>query len=125
MEDGARFYIGRLGLSDETLEPLLLDRRAPAAEPFYRATPGQPEGVVLRRHLLCEGRRLIAIDDEVFDPSALGDDQRRALRGEAALMAALQRRRTGRMADIVATIQASQDEVIRSPLEGVLLVQGG
>jgi DNA helicase IV len=125
LEDGARYYIGRLGLSDESLEPLLVDWRAPAAEPFYRATPGQPEGVVLRRHLLCEGRRLVAIDDEVFDVAALGDERRNALRGEAALMAALQRRRTGRMADIVATIQAEQDEVIRSPLEGVLLVQGG
>ena len=125
LNDGARYYIGRLGLSDESLEPLLVDWRAPAAEPFYRATPGQPEGVVLRRHLLCEGRRLVAIDDEVFDEAALGDEQRRDLRGEAALMAALLRRRTGRMADIVATIQAEQDEVIRSPLEGVLLVQGG
>jgi DNA helicase IV len=125
MEDGARYYIGRLGLSDKTLEPLLVDWRAPAAEPFYRATPGQNEGVVLRRHLLCEGPRLVAIDDEVFDAAALADDQRHALRGEAALMAALQRRRTGRMADIVATIQAEQDQVIRSPLEGVLLVQGG
>ena len=125
LEDGIRYYIGRLGLSDESLEPLLVDWRAPAAEPFYRATPGQPEGVVLRRHLLCEGPRLVTIDDEVFDESALDDDQRQALRGEAALMTALQRRRTGRMADIVATIQASQDEVIRSALAGVLLVQGG
>ncbi|HEY2635800.1 MAG TPA: UvrD-helicase domain-containing protein, partial [Solirubrobacteraceae bacterium] len=125
LDDGARYYIGRLGLSDESLEPLLVDWRAPAAEPFYRATPRQPEGVVLRRHLLCEGSRLVAIDDEVFDESALADDQRRTLRGEAALMAALQRRRTGHMADIVATIQAEQDQIIRSPLEGVLLVQGG
>ena len=125
MEDGARYYIGRLGLSDEALEPLLVDWRAPAAEPFYRATPGQPEGVVLRRHLLCEGRRLVAIDDEVFDEAALGEEQRQTLRGEAALMVALQRRRTGRMADIVATIQGEQDQVIRSPLEDVLLVQGG
>jgi DNA helicase IV len=125
LEDSARYYIGRLGLADEALEPLLLDWRAPAAEPFYRATPGQPQGVVLRRTLLCEGPRLVAIDDEVFDAAALVDDQRQALRGEAALMAALGRRRTGRMADIVATIQAEQDEVIRSPLEGVLLVQGG
>jgi DNA helicase IV len=125
MTDRARYYIGRLGLSDESLEPLLVDWRAPAAEPFYRATPGQPEGVVLRRHLLCEGARLVGIDDEVFDESALAEDQRRSLRGEAALMSALQRRRTGRMADIVATIQAEQDEIIRSSLEGVLLVQGG
>ncbi|MBV9410675.1 MAG: AAA family ATPase [Acidimicrobiia bacterium] len=125
LEDSARYYIGRLGLSDEALDPLLVDWRAPAAEPFYRATPGQPEGVVLRRHLLCEGRRLVAIDDEVFDASALADEQRQTLRGEAALMSALQRRRTGHMADIVATIQAEQDEIIRSGLEGVLLVQGG
>ncbi|MBV8981778.1 MAG: DNA helicase, partial [Acidimicrobiia bacterium] len=115
--EGVRYYIGRLGLSDDSLEPLLVDWRAPAAEPFYRATPGQPEGVVLRRHLLCEGARLLGIDDEVFDESALAEDQRQSLRGEAALISALQRRRTGRMADIVATIQAEQDEIIRSPLE--------
>src|SRR5207244_2406973 len=82
------------------------------------------EGVVRRRHLLCEGRRLLAIDDEVFDDEALTERERSGLRGEAALMAALQRRRTGRMADIVATIQVEQDEIIRAPLEGALLVQG-
>ncbi|MCU1448854.1 MAG: hypothetical protein JWP02_1024, partial [Acidimicrobiales bacterium] len=125
LKDGPRYYIGRLGLSDETHEPLLVDWRAPVAEPFYRATARQPEGVALRRHLLCEGRRLLTIDDEVFDQEALDEDERRTLRGEAALMAALERRRTGRMGDIVATIQAEQDTVIRAPLEGVLLVQGG
>src|SRR3954469_21832679 len=125
LDDGPRYYIGRLGLSDESFEPLLVDWRAPVAEPFYRATARQPEGVALRRHLLCEGRRLLTIDDEVFDENALADDERDNLRGEAALMAAIGRRRTGRMGDIVATIQGEQDAVIRSPLEGVLLVQGG
>ena len=86
----------------------------------------------MRRHLLCEGRRLVAIDDEVFDADVFeadaledGDGAGTNLRGEAALLAALTRRRTGRMADIVATIQAEQDAIIRAPLEGVLLVQGG
>src|SRR5207302_5923726 len=84
LADGARYYIGRLGLSDESLEPLLVDWRAPAAEPFYRATPGRPEGIVLRRHLLCEGQRLVTIDDEVFDEPAPGEDQPQAPRGEPA-----------------------------------------
>jgi DNA helicase IV len=132
LRDGQRHYIGRVGISDAAQDTLLVDWRAPAAEPFYRATPHDPQGVGMRRHLLCEGRRLVAIDDEVFDVDVFeteaakaGDGAGTNLRGEAALFAALTRRRTGRMADIVATIQAEQDAIIRAPLEGVLLVQGG
>ena len=127
LDDGQRHYIGRIGISDAVQDTLLVDWRAPAAEPFYRATPRDPQGVAMRRHLLCEGRRLVSIDDEVFDADALADadSDGGALRGEAALLAALTRRRTGRMGDIVATIQAEQDAIIRAPLDGVLLVQGG
>ena len=122
---GSRFHIGRLALSDDTHEPLLIDWRAPAARPFYQATARDPQGVVRRRHLLTRGREVTGLDDEVFDLSALSEDEQAGLRGDAALLAALRRPRTGRMGDIVATIQAEQDRVIRADLPGVLVVEGG
>ncbi|MFD2768418.1 HelD family protein [Micromonospora eburnea] len=126
MVDGDRRYVGRLSLFDEEdHEPLLIDWRAPAAEGFYRATPAAPAGVLRRRQLRTRERDVIAIDDEVFDLDALNDDQRESLNGEAALFAALTASRTGRMRDIVATIQAEQDRVIRADLSGILVVQGG
>jgi DNA helicase IV len=123
--DGSHLYIGRLGLLDEDREPLLVDWRAPAAQPFYRATWADPEGVVRRRHLRTRGREVLGIEDDVLDPESLSDAEREGLTGEAALLAALTAHRTGRMADIVATIQAEQDRIIRSGLPGVLVVQGG
>jgi DNA helicase IV len=123
--DGSHLYIGRLGLLDDDREPLLVDWRAPAAQPFYRATWAAPEGVVRRRHLRTRGREVLGVEDDVLDPEALSDAEREGLTGEAALLAALTASRTGRMADIVATIQAEQDRVIRSELAGVLVVQGG
>ncbi|WP_285684574.1 AAA family ATPase [Actinoplanes sp. NBRC 103695] len=119
-------YIGRLGLFDEdrSAEPLLVDWRAPAARPFYLATAVSPEGVTRRRHLRTKGRQLTGIDDEVLDLAA-GGGGREDVTGEAALLSALTAGRTGRMRDIVETIQAEQDEVIRSGLPGVLVVQGG
>jgi DNA helicase IV len=120
-----RYYIGRLGLSDERSAQLLVDWRAPAAQRFYRATPAHPDGVVRRRHLRSRGRQVVGVDDDVFDLEALSADERSTLNGEAALLAALSESRTGRMGDIVATIQAEQDRVIRSELPGVLVVQGG
>jgi DNA helicase IV len=125
VEGGERYYVGRLGLSDEQSVPLLVDWRAPAAQRFYRATPARPEGVVRRRHLRSRGREVLGVDDDVFDLSSLSEDERSTLNGEAALLAALAESRTGRMGDIVATIQAEQDRVIRSDLAGVLVVQGG
>ncbi|MFI9364062.1 HelD family protein [Kitasatospora sp. NPDC053057] len=123
--DGTVHYIGRTGLTDEAYEPLLLDWRTPAARPFYTATPAHPGTVVRRRHLHTEGRTVIGLDDEALDLAGLDESGRRALVGEAALLAALARERTGRMGTAVATIQAEQDRVIRSPLPGALVVQGG
>ena len=123
---GETFHIGRVGVADDDQRPLVVDWRAPVAEPFYRATPREPLGLLRRRHLLTRGRRVVGIEDEPLDLDA--DDVRRrglVLVGEAALINALTERRTGRMRDIVATIQAEQDAIIRSPLGGVLVVQGG
>jgi DNA helicase IV len=151
------FHIGRLGISGEGLEPLVVDWRAPVAEPFYRATGRDPMGLVLRRHLAAQGRRIVGIEDERFGvstgangttPTAGGadaacrtetdgrpgwDDQTSddggdgelELGGPGALLAALEGSRTGVMRDIVATIQREQDEIIRSALPGVMVVQGG
>jgi DNA helicase IV len=123
--DGSHLYIGRLGLLDDDREPLLVDWRAPAAQPFYRATWAAPTGVVRRRHLRTRGRTVLGIEDDVLDPESLTEAEREGLTGEAALVAALTASRTGRMQDIVATIQAEQDRIIRSELPGVLVVQGG
>ncbi|MGQ0573294.1 MAG: HelD family protein [Pseudonocardia sp.] len=129
-EDGERRYVGRLGLLDEDneYEPLLMDWRAPAARPFYTATAASPEGMRRRRHLRTRRREVTAIDDEVLDLSEAGAgaaSSRTGLTSEAALMAAVGAARTGRMGDIVATIQAEQDAIIRSTPSGVLVVQGG
>jgi DNA helicase IV len=120
-------YIGRIGLfdSDRDLDPLLVDWRAPAARPFYLATAVSPEGVTRRRHLRTKGRELTAIDDEVLDPALGGIAAREDVTGEAALLSALTANRTGRMRDIVETIQAEQDDVIRARLPGIMVVQGG
>ncbi|MDO9398889.1 MAG: AAA family ATPase, partial [Herbiconiux sp.] len=127
--DGARTastlrYIGRIGLRDENLEPLLLDWRAPQARAFYQATAATPLGARARRHLTTHGREVVRIEDEVFDADLL-DEEGTQLQGEGALLAALSAQRTGQMHDIVSTIQAEQDRVIRSDLAGVLVVQGG
>jgi len=124
LQDGAQHYIGRIGLRDEDQQPILLDWRVPQASAFYQATAATPLGARSRRHLHSRGRDVVAIDDEVFDQELLASE-RSELQGEAALMAALTAERTGRMQDIVATIQAEQDRIIRSDLHGALVVQGG
>jgi DNA helicase IV len=127
-EDGDPRYIGRLGIRDEDADykPLLLDWRAPAARPFYLATPVSPEGVRRRRHIKTVGREVTRLDDEVLDLAAAGQSgPTSGLNGEAALLAALNASRTGQMADIVETIQVEQDWIIRAPQKGVLVVQGG
>ena len=127
LAEGTTRYIGRIGLTDPEHATLLTDWRAPAAQAFYRATAARPEGVLLRRHLVTRGRAVTGVEDEVLDLSALGADGTTAgtLSGEGALLASLAAVRTGRMGDIVATIQAEQDAVIRSELAGALVVQGG
>ncbi len=121
------FHIGRLAISDAEQEPLVVDWRAPVAEPFYRATGAHPMGLTRRRHFLTEGRRVLDLEDELFGDDAGGraGEPGAALSGPAVLLATLERSRTGRMRDIVATVQREQDEIIRGPLPGVLVVQGG
>jgi DNA helicase IV len=126
------FHIGRLAVADEDREPVVVDWRAPVAEPFYRATGRSPMGLVRRRHFAVEGPRLLGIEDELFGANHLGvghdeglDTAEGGLRGYSTLLAALERGRTGTLGDIVATIQGEQDEIIRSPQHGVLVVQGG
>jgi DNA helicase IV len=121
--DGERFYIGRFAVSDVDQEPLIVDWRAPVAEPFYRATGRHPMGLTRRRHFITDGQRITGIEDEILDLDHLPEGT--TLAGEGALLASLERTRTGAMRDIVATIQGEQDEVIRAPMAGVLVVQGG
>jgi DNA helicase IV len=147
------YHIGRLAVSGRDQEPLVVDWRAPIAEPFYRATPLDAMGLARRRHFITEGRGLVGIEDEVFRLGAGADGEPSAGPGPAgreetgadggpgeaeesgdqplatvptgALLAALSRSRSGRMRDIAATIQKEQDEAIRAPLPGLLVIQGG
>ncbi|WP_245561507.1 HelD family protein [Actinomycetospora chiangmaiensis] len=128
--DQETVYIGRLGLLDEDhdYEPLLIDWRAPVARPYYTATAANPDGIRRRRHLRTRSRRVLAVDDEILDlaeAAAASGAQRQGLTGEATLLAALTAGRTGRMGDIVATIQSEQDRIIRAGVNGVLVVEGG
>ena len=122
---GERRYVGRLGLSDDDQRQLLLDWRAPAAASFYQATAAAPGGVARRRHIATKARTVTGIDDELLDADALAASGLAVVAGEGALMSALTAHRTGRMRDIVATLQAEQDRIVRAPLPGVLVVQGG
>ena len=138
---GATYHVGRLAVSDVELNPLVVDWRAPVAESFYRATGVESLGLARRRHVAIRGHEVLGVEDEYFanewgelqvpdieGREATADglvDGGLALGGPGALLAALGRARTGRMGDIVATIQGEQDQIIRHPLAGVLLVQGG
>lgn len=147
---GASYHIGRLPVSDSESELLVVDWRAPVAEPFYRATGRDPMGLARRRHFASEGRRLVGIEDEVFAtgpgthdgavapdsppcPGAAPGSVPVGVPGDAptddvpsgALLAAMSRSRSGYLRDIVATVQREQDEIIRAPLSGLLVVQGG
>jgi DNA helicase IV len=126
-DDGVRSYIGRLGMhaDNEDYDQLLMDWRADAARPFYLATAASPGEVRVRRHIKTRGRTILRLDDEVLDLAVADPARHEGLTGESSLLAALNASRTGRMRDIVETIQAEQDQIIRSGLPGVLVVQGG
>ncbi|MGV9212125.1 HelD family protein [Micromonospora sp. RB23] len=126
-DDDSRRYIGRIGIFDTSgdYDPLLMDWRAPAARPFYLATAANPQGVRRRRHLRTRQRKVTGLNDEVLDIDSASPGGHEELTGEASLLAALNAGRTGRMRDIVETIQAEQDRIIRADLPGVLVVQGG
>ncbi|HWO65951.1 MAG TPA: UvrD-helicase domain-containing protein, partial [Umezawaea sp.] len=118
---GEHSYIGRIGLFDEEndYEPVLLDWRAPASRAFYVATAASPENMRRRRQFHTRGRRVVDFTDEVLGRPDAGD------RGDAALLAAVNAPRGAGMRDIVATIQAEQDEIIRLDHPGVLVIEGG
>ena len=124
-QGGETFYIGRLAVSDGGQDVVVVDWRAPVAEPFYRATGRQAMGLARRRHFATRGRQLLGIEDELFGEHALDLGEGAGLQGQGTLIAALETARSGRLGDIVATIQGEQDEIIRAPLPGVLVVQGG
>ncbi len=123
--DGSVHHVGRLGVRTEGQEPLVVDWRAPAAAAFYRATPADPEGIVRRRLISCRGEQVLGVEDDLLDPSAADQLPGGVVVGDGAFLAALSRERTGHMRDIVATIQREQDDAIRAPDDGALLVTGG
>ncbi|MFI5628011.1 HelD family protein [Streptomyces sp. NPDC051664] len=125
--DGVTYHIGRIGIrrDDVARTPLLIDWRAPVARPFYLATGYEPMGLRRRRHITTQGRTVTGLHDEIMD---LADTNRTGYESHDAdevLLAALNTARTGRMGDIVSTIQAEQDRIIRAPQRGVLVVEGG
>ncbi|MFJ3927696.1 HelD family protein [Streptomyces sp. NPDC090022] len=121
--DGTALHIGRIGLHTEEDDlPLLVDWRANAARPFYEATPAHPMDLRRRRHLRLEERTVVSVSDELLDGTAPTDED---VVGDGPLTEALSARRTGRMQAAVATLQAEQDEIVRSAHRGVTVVQGG
>jgi DNA helicase IV len=122
VHDGPPLHLGRIGLRTEDQEPIVVDWRAPAAAPFYRATAAEPLGVVRRRTITCHRDRVTGIDDELLDPTA---DLQGTVVGDGAFLAAVSRERGPQMRDIVATIQREQDLAVRAPDDGALVVTGG
>jgi DNA helicase IV len=119
--DGRSLHIGRTGLSDGD-DQLLVDWRADAARPFYAATAAHPMGLHRRRHLRLEGRKVTRVSDELLDGAEPGPED---VVGDGPLLEAIGARRTGRMRDVVSTLQAEQDAIIRSAHRGVTVVEGG
>ena len=121
---GPSWHIGRRHVEDELGDPVVVDWRAPVSMPFYRARVEEALGLRRRRQVMVDRRRVVAVADDLFG-GAQGELSGTRLRGGDALLAELERARTGEMLDIVATIQAEQDEIIRAPLGQLLSVQGG
>ncbi|MEV1043850.1 UvrD-helicase domain-containing protein [Streptomyces sp. NPDC049916] len=120
-------HIGRIGVLDADYAPLVIDWRAPAAAPFYRSTPKEPGRVVRRRVIRSKGRKVLGVEDDLMRPelTASLDGERLPVIGDGALMAALGQARSHTMRDIVSSIQAEQDLVIRAPAASVTEVTGG
>ncbi|MFE2634155.1 HelD family protein, partial [Streptomyces scopuliridis] len=117
--EGERFYIGRRHVHDADGDPMVIDWRAPASQPFYRASKKDPLDVGLRRRFGYTAGDITAYEDErLSDPAE-------AARSSKLLQAEIERPRVGPMRDIVATIQPEQDEIVRSDLGGTVCVQGG
>jgi DNA helicase IV len=128
MNNGDVNYIGRIGLMDKNKKQLLMDWRAKASTNFYRATPASPAGVSLRRHIATDNRKVQSIEDEILDQeSSIAKEkmEKSELIGEATFIKNLTSARTGKMTDIVTSIQAEQDKIIRSDIDNTLVVQGG
>jgi len=124
-DDGTVHHIGRMGLRTDGQEPIVVDWRAPAAAAFYRATAADPMGVVRRRTISCRRDRVVGVDDELLDAGAQDGLDGTVVVGDGAFLAAVSRERTSQMRDIVATIQREQDEAVRAPDDGALVVTGG
>ncbi len=121
LADGDTWYVGRRHIEDENTEPVVVDWRVPVAIPFYRATAADPQGLALRRRFTLSGDELVAVFDENLDDP----DSVVGVGLPDPLLAEVEKSRTGEMSDIVATIAAEQDEIIRAPLAECLIVQGG
>ncbi|MET9377267.1 UvrD-helicase domain-containing protein [Streptomyces sp. NPDC002992] len=124
---GETLHIGRIGVLDSDYAPLVIDWRAPAAAPFYRSTPVDPGRVVRRRVIRSKGRKVLGVEDDLMRPElkATLDGSELPVIGDGALMAALGQARSHTMRDIVSSIQAEQDLVIRAPAASVTYVEGG
>ncbi|WLW57441.1 RNA polymerase recycling motor ATPase HelR [Streptomyces sp. YU58] len=117
-------YVGRLGLTDSEGRRLLVDWRSPAAEPFFGATHANPMGLASRRRYRWTGGRIGDYWDEVFTPDAFAGHHA-ALDDQSAFIASLGSDRSSRMRDVLGTIQADQDAIIRAGSRGALVVDGG
>jgi DNA helicase IV len=122
-EDAEPIYVGRLGLTDRTGRRLLVDWRSPAAEPFFGATHANPMGLTSRRRYRWSRGRITDFWDEVYTPD--GIERHTALDDQSAFIASLGGSRSGQMRDVLGTIQADQDAIIRAGSRGALVVDGG
>jgi len=123
--DNETFYIGRIAVWNESQDPITVDWRAPISESFYRATGRESMGLTRRRHFASRGGKLLGIEDEFFGDDIIDDSSTPYFKGRMTLATTMEQARTGRLGDIIATIQGEQDEIIRAPLAGILTVQGG
>ncbi|UFU03001.1 AAA family ATPase [Ruania suaedae] len=121
--DGESTYVGRLGLTDHAGHRLLVDWRSPAAEPFFGATHGDPMGLSSRRRYRWSQGRIVDYWDEVYRSD--GEQQSAAMDDQSAFIASLGASRSDRMRDVLGTIAADQDAIIRAPGSGALIVDGG